>query len=85
MKTKRKILEMFYDGHLIEIIRCEINIDYFSKMDPKKIVEYEDKFIAGMPTRKEITAKDKLESLKEELEKHKIYFEIIKEKLKNEK
>jgi len=83
-KTRKDVLITYWNGHLIELVRLEILIERYEKLDPKKVIKQEPRMISNMQVMKDITAGEELEGLRAQLEDQKAYLEVIKEKLKKE-
>ena len=85
IKTRIQVLEEIYDKTLLVVMASEIDIEYYKKYDPKKVIIPQKEVVrAGIRTKQDFTAEMliKLEELK--TEENNIVLSIIDKKIKAE-
>jgi hypothetical protein len=83
-KTKRDVYISYWNGHLTEMVRLEILIDFLKEVDPKRIMKQERKDMGGMPVLNDVTAEMELAEFKKQLVDQKIYLKVIQAELDKE-
>jgi hypothetical protein len=81
MKTRKEILDEFYDNTLKVIVNLEIEILFFKTQDKSKVLKQNKKVVAGIIMNEDFTIEMAIKEQEENLKDKKLLLEIIKKEL----